>query len=212
MFDTAFKDGKYVLPDLPYKTDALAPHYDARTLQIHHDRHHAGYVKGLNTVLDKLSDARTRGNFAQVQAYSRALAFHGSGHMLHTLFWNSMKPPERGSVERAMIPSPLDGAMKKSFGSVKTGMDQFAAATKAVEGSGWGILAYEPVGDRIVVLQCENHQNLTIWGVQPLLCCDVWEHAYYLEYQNKRSQWVDAFMNIANWDTANDLYKMARQA
>ncbi len=197
------QNGIYVLPPLPYEYDALEPMYDARTLRIHHDRHHAGYVRGLNTVLEKLKDARSGGNYGQIKALSRALAFHGSGHVLHAIFWNSMTPGGKGPSRQ------LESKMHASFGSVKKCQAQFAAATKAVEASGWGVLAYEPISDGLLVLQAEKHQNLTIWGVVPLLVCDVWEHAYYLKYQNKRGDWVDNFMKLANWDFASKRLEVA---
>jgi Fe-Mn family superoxide dismutase len=205
-FAEAFADGQYALPKLPYAHDALEPHYDARTLEIHHTRHHAGYVRGLNRTLAALTEARKAGNFAAIKALSRALAFHGSGHVLHCLFWHSMTP------KPAQPAGDLAAAMRKSFGSVEAALAQFAAATKAVEGSGWGVLAYEPVGDRLLVLQAEKHQNLTIWGAVPLLVCDVWEHAYYLKYRNRRAEWVAAFMKLANWPLAGRRLAAAGEA
>ena len=201
----AFADGRYTLPKLPYPYDALEDLYDARTLQIHHLKHHAGYVNGLNATLEKLAAARKAGDYAEIKALSRALAFHGSGHVLHTLFWNSMKA---GGSE---VPDDLAGSMKADFGSVQAAKAQFAAATKDVEGSGWGVLAYEPIGGKLLVLQAEKHQNLTVWGVVPLLVCDVWEHAYYLKYQNRRAEWVDAFMKLADWGFAARRYAAARK-
>jgi Fe-Mn family superoxide dismutase len=192
----AYADGRYTLPKLPYAEDALEPGYEARTLKIHHDRHHAGYVNGLNKTLEKLAAARQAGDYGLIKAWSRNLAFHGSGHVLHTLFWNSMTPG--GSK----LPASLARAMRSSFGSVDAGQAHLAAATKAVEASGWGVLAYEPIAGRLVVLQAEKHQNYTLWGVVPLLVCDVWEHAYYLQYQNRRGNFVDAVMKLANWDFA----------
>ena len=203
-FAGAYADGEYTLPALPYAYGALEPHYDARTLRIHHDRHHAGYVKGLNSMLAKLAAARQEGGYARVKALSRGLAFHGSGHMLHCLFWHSMSP------DASAVPDDLGRALHESFGSVRAAQAQFAAATKAVEGSGWGVLAWEPVGDKLLVLQAEKHQNLTIWGVVPLLVCDVWEHAYYLKYQNRRGAWVDAFAKLANWPGAATRLQAAR--
>ncbi len=202
----AYSEGKYRLPDLPYEKDALAPLHEARTLEIHHDRHHAGYVRGLNTTLDKLSKARNDGDFSQIKPLSRALAFHGSGHVLHTLYWNSMTP------DGSKVPQGLGRAMKSSFGSVEAGQKQFAAATKAVEASGWGVLAFEPIGRQLVVLQAEKHQNLAIWGVVPLLVCDVWEHAYYLQFANNRGQWVENFMKLANWEFAAKRLAQAEKA
>ena len=192
----AFKDGQYQLPPLPYDYGALEPLYEARTLRIHHTKHHAGYVRGLNGTLKKLSAARGSGNYGSIKALSRALAFHGSGHVLHTLFWNSMTPGG------AAAPAALADRLKADFGSVEAAVAQFAAAAKKVEGSGWAVLAYEPIADKLVVLQAEKHQNLAIWGAVPLLVCDVWEHAYYLQYQNKRGDWVEAFAKLANWDFA----------
>jgi len=202
----AVKDGKYALPDLPYAYDALAPQYDARTLKIHHTKHHAGYVRGLNASLARLASARKAGDYASVKALSRALAFAGSGHVLHCLFWHSMTP------KGAAPPAALADAMAAAFGSVDAGQAHFAAATRAVEGSGWGVLAYEPLADRLIVLQAEKHQNLTLWGAVPLLVADVWEHAYYLQYANDRGAWVDAFMQVANWPLAARRLAAARKA
>jgi superoxide dismutase, Fe-Mn family len=194
--EAAFANGQYVLPKLPYDYAALEPAYDARTVEIHYTKHHAGYVKGFNTTLEKLDAARKANDFAAVKALSRDLAFHGSGHVLHCLFWQSMKPG--GS----MGDDAFTKALERDFGSRDAALAQFAAATKAVEGSGWGVLALEPVAGKLLVLQAERHQNLTIWGVVPLLVCDVWEHAYYLKYANNRDEWVTNFMQIANWDFA----------
>ncbi len=201
----AVKGGHYVLPDLPYGYDALEPLYQERMLRIHHTKHHAGYVLGLNATLAKLAAARQAGEFGQIKALSRALAFHGSGHVLHTLFWNSMTP---GGAKPT---AALAKAVSASFGSADALAAQMAAATKGVEGSGWGVLAWEPLGDRLVVLQAEKHQNLAIWGVVPLLVCDVWEHAYYLQYANDRGAWVDNFLKLANWGFAAARYAEARR-
>jgi len=108
------------------------------------------------------------------------------------------------------VPADLAAAMETSFGSVEAAKAQFAAATRDVEGSGWGILAYEPVAGRLVILQCLNHQNLTFWGATPILVCDAWEHAYYLQYQNRRSDWVASFMKLADWEFAAARYSAAR--
>ncbi len=192
----AFKQGQYVLPDLPYAHDALEPLYEQRTLNIHHTKHHAGYVRGLNNTLEKLAAARKAGDYGSIKALSRDLAFNGSGHILHCLFWHSMKP---GGCS---IPAPLTAALETDFGSVDAARAQFAAAAKAVEASGWAVLAFEPAASKLIVLQAEKHQNLAIWGVAPLLVCDVWEHAYYLQYANDRGAWVDNFMKLANWEFA----------
>ena len=203
-FEGAYNGDVYTLPDLPYAYDALEPLYDERTLRIHHDRHHAGYVRGLNSTLQKLDSARRADDYVSIKALSRDLAFNGSGHVLHTLFWHSMSP------ERPAMPDRLGESLALSFGSVDAAKAQFAAATKAAEGSGWGLLVYEPIADTMIVMQAEKHQNLTMWGVVPLLVCDVWEHAYYLQYANDRGKWVDNFMQMANWPFAAANLRRAR--
>jgi Fe-Mn family superoxide dismutase len=200
----AFENGQYQLPPLPYEYNALEPLYEEKTLRIHHDKHHAAYVNGLNEALQKLQAARQANDYSAIRNLSLQLAFHGSGHVLHTLFWHSMSP---GKPE---MPAGLADALNDSFGSVRNAQSQFAAATKAVEASGWGVLVYEPLANKLLILQCEKHQDLTIWGSVPLLVCDVWEHAYYLQYQNNRATWVDNFMKLANWPFAAARLEQAR--
>jgi len=190
----ASKGGPYKLPHLPYGYDALAPAIEEKILRVHHDKHHAGYVRGLNQTLAALEKARQAGDMSGIRTLSRNLAFHGSGHVLHTLYWNSMRPGAATQPAGA-----LRKAVERDFGSVDKFTAQFAAAAKAVEGSGWAILVHEPMGSRLLVLQVQNHQNLTIWGAVPLMVCDVWEHAYYLQYANNRGAYVDAFCKIIDW-------------
>lgn len=195
----------YTLPDLPYAVDALEPHLDARTLTIHHDKHHAGYVRGLNATLAKLEAARKGGDFSAVQALSRALAFHGSGHVLHTLYFANLHPkPDKpkGAVLTAI---------QRQFGSVEALVSQLSAATTKVAGSGWGALAYEPLGRRLLVLQIEKHENQVVCGVVPLIVIDVWEHAYYLKYQNRRADYVKAIMNVIHWEEVARRFDEARR-
>ena len=187
---------QYVLPPLPYAYDALEPHIDARTMTLHHDKHHAGYVRGLNTALKSLSQIRSGvRNATEIKRSSRDLAFNGSGHFLHVIFWLGMSP--NGGGEPSGL---LADQIKHDFGSFDGFAEHFKAASGAVEGSGWGILAFEPTARQLMVMQAEKHQNLTAWGVVPLLVVDVWEHAYYLKYQNRRKDYVNAFMNVINWN------------
>ncbi|MFQ5809200.1 MAG: superoxide dismutase [Armatimonadota bacterium] len=185
---------EYTLPDLPYAVDALEPHLSSAILTIHHDKHHAGYVRGLNGALSKLEQARAGGDYAAIQALSRATAFHGSGHVLHTLYFANLTPK----------PAQPSGALARNigeqFGGVEALVAQLTAATNKVAGSGWGMLAYEPMGDRLVVLQIEKHENQMLCGAAPLLVIDVWEHAYYLQYENRRSDYVKAMANVIHWD------------
>ncbi|MHC4492936.1 MAG: superoxide dismutase [Planctomycetota bacterium] len=184
----------YTLPPLPYAYDALEPHIDKQTMTLHHDKHHAGYVRGLNGALQKLAAAREANDFGAIKHLSRDLAFHASGHLLHTVFWNNMAPTSNAPTGK------LKRMLDRDFGSVAAFKAHFGAASKKVEGSGWGILGFEPLSQRLLVLQAEKHQNLTAWGVCPLLVLDVWEHAYYLKYQNRRADYVSAFVNsVVNW-------------
>ncbi|HVP73593.1 MAG TPA: superoxide dismutase [Phycisphaerales bacterium] len=198
------KARKYVLPPLPYKPEALEPHIDAQTMSLHHDKHHQAYVDGLNKALAGLADFRA-GKGGDIKALSRDLAFHGSGHMLHVLFWDVMGPNAGGQPSGG--PGTIADHINSDFGSFKAFSDQFQAAAVAVEGSGWAILALEPVSGQLIITQAEKHQDLTVWGAVPLLPIDVWEHAYYLKYQNKRKDYVAAFMNVINWEAVNRHYE-----
>jgi len=198
--------GGCVLPSLPYAYDALEPYIDKQTLTIHHDKHHAGYVKGLNNAWKALTEARESGDYALIKHWSRELSFHGSGHVFHSLYWENMSPKGGGEPK-----GDLMGAVTQSFGSFRAFSDHFMAATKAVEGSGWGVLGYEPYRGYLVVLQVEKHQDLTIWGVYPLLVCDVWEHAYYLKYQNRRGEYVENFFKTINWREVERRYTAVRE-
>ncbi len=205
-FAGAYESGTYRLPPLPYEYNALEPLYDEKTLRIHHGKHHAGYVNGLNAAVEKLQAAREKNDYAAIRSLSSDLAFNGSGHVLHTLFWHSMSP------SREEVPDGLARAMVESFGSVENARNQFAAATKAVMSNGWGALVYEPIANKLLILQVERHQDLAVWGTTPLLVCDVWEHAYYLQHQNNRGAWVDSFLKLANWPVAAARLEQARVA
>jgi Fe-Mn family superoxide dismutase len=196
------RSGKYALPPLAYGYDALEPFLSRRTLELHHDKHHQGYVNGLNGTLEKLAAAREAGDYGAITALSRDLAFHGSGHVLHSLYWSSMTPGGKP------LQGELAAAVRRDFGSQEAFLAQFEAACKAAEGSGWGIVAHEPLGGKVLVLQAEKHQNLAIWGATPLLVCDVWEHAYYVDYANRRADYVAGFLGVADWDSANRRYAL----
>jgi superoxide dismutase, Fe-Mn family len=209
--DKIFDGSNYVLPELPYAFNALEPHIDAKTMQLHHDIHHASYVKGLNSATQKLQEAATTGDFSLVKHWERELAFHGAGHFLHTIFWSNLSP------EKTAISGVLQKYIDKSFGSTDNFLKLFKAASTQVEGSGWGILAYQPLADKLVVLQAEKHQNQGQWINLPILVLDVWEHAYYLNYQNKRADYVEAFTKIIHWKNVSsrleammDMYKLPR--
>lgn len=190
----------HVLPDLPYSYDALEPHIDEQTMRLHHDLHHKGYVDGLNKAEEMLAKARESGDYALTKHWSREAAFHGSGHLLHCIFWTNMGPNCGGEPSGA-----LAQVIARDFGSFEQFKAHFIAAANQVEGSGWAVLAVrKDDSKRLVILQSEKHQNLTQWGVIPILVLDVWEHAYYLKYQNRRAEYTKAFFNVINWkDVAN---------
>lgn len=200
--------GKHTLPDLPYAYNALEPHIDEQTMKLHHDIHHNGYVTGLNAAEDKLAAARASGDFGAIKAISKDAAFHGSGHFLHSIFWPNMAPPGEGGG--GSPGGDLASQIDTDFGSFDNLVAHFSAASVAVEGSGWGLLVWQPEGMHLEVLQSEKHQNYTQWGVTPLLVLDVWEHAYYLNYQNKRKAYVDAWWNVVNWGDVAERFSAAK--
>ncbi len=185
----------YTLPELPYAYDALEPYIDEQTMRLHHDKHHLGYVNGANTALDKLAKAREAGDFAAVKAVSRDLAFHVAGHINHVIFWENMGPNGGGTPS-----GDLAQQINKDFGSFDKFKGHFSAASAQAEGSGWGILGWCPQAEQLLVFQAENHQNFSPRGVRPLLLLDVWEHAYYLRYQNRRAEYIESWWNVVNWE------------
>jgi len=191
------------LPPLPYPYDALEPVIDKETVKIHHDKHFAAYVDGLNKTLMKLEKARQAGNFDEIAGLENDLAFNGSGVVLHWIYFSTIGPKAGGKPG-----GDLEKFINRDFGSFDAFWRQFAAVSKTVQGSGWGVLAWEPFSKRLVILQAEKHQNLTSWGVMPILVCDVWEHAYYLKYQNRRPEYVDNFAKIIDWKKVGEQLAM----
>lgn len=182
------------LPPLPYEYNALEPYIDQQTMHLHHDKHHLAYVNGLNNAEARLAEARQRNEFALVKHWERELAFHGAGHFLHCIFWENMAPNGGGKPSGALL-----DALSGRFGSYDSFMNHFKAAAVAVEGSGWALLVKNNLTKTLEILTAEKHQDLSQWTVTPLLVCDVWEHAYYLKYQNNRAAYVEAFTNVINW-------------
>ncbi len=197
---------KHQLPDLPYAYDALEPHYEERTLRLHHDAHHKAYVDGLNNAEAKLKEAREKNDFSLVKHWERELAFHGSGHILHSIFWTNMAPNAGGPAK-----GEIAQQIETDFGGFDAFKGQFSAAAITVEGSGWALLCWNPLFDKLEILASEKHQDLTQWGVTPLLVIDLWEHAYYLQYQNKRPAFVEAWWNLVNWDDVNTRFSAAKK-
>ncbi|CAG7839831.1 superoxide dismutase [Clostridium novyi B str. ATCC 27606] len=188
------------LPKLPYNYNSLEPYYDEETLKIHHDKHHKAYVDGLNKAETELNNARNSGDYSLVKHWEKELAFNGAGDVLHTLFWENMIPG--GSTPSGDI---LD-RINKDFGNLENFKKQFSASAATVEGSGWCILVFIPELNKLQIMQIEKHQNLVILGSIPLLVLDMWEHAYYLKYQNRRADFINAWWNIVNWNEVNKRY------
>ncbi|WP_428985718.1 superoxide dismutase [Sinomonas terricola] len=195
----------YVLPELPYDYAALEPHISARIMELHHDKHHAAYVAGANTALEKLAEAREAGNFADVTRLSKDLAFHLGGHTNHSIFWNNLSP-EGGDKPEGELAAAID----ESFGSFDKFVAHFSAAATSLQGSGWAILAYEPLGGNVVIEQLYDQQGNVPVGTIPLLMLDMWEHAFYLDYVNVKADYVKAFWNIVNWADVAQRFEGAR--
>lgn len=189
--------GKHTLPPLPYAPSALEPYIDTQTMTLHHGKHHAAYVAGLNKAEEELAKAREANDYTYVQHWSKQAAFHGGGHWLHSMFWKVMAPSGAGGGGSAT--GGLADLIQESFGSDASFKAQFAAAAAAVEGSGWALLHYRRSDKRLIILQAENQHKLSAWDNVPILGIDVWEHAYYLKYQNKRTDYITAWWNVVNW-------------
>ncbi|SAL01213.1 superoxide dismutase [Caballeronia arationis] len=189
-------NGKYSAAPLPFAYDALEPAIDARTVEIHYNFHHKPAAAAANKAEEALAKARDANDFSLVKFYEKELAFHLSSHILHTIYWTSISgkgDPPTGDLARAI---------NKDFGSYEKFQAQLMAATNAVEASGWGVVGYLPATEKLMVLQCEGHQKLTAWGLHPILVLDVFEHAYYLKYQNKRSEYLHNISSLLSWDNA----------
>ncbi|OGX68177.1 MAG: superoxide dismutase [Paenibacillus sp. RIFOXYA1_FULL_44_5] len=198
--------GGHTLPPLPYAYDSLEPYIDEATMRLHHDKHHLSYVKGLNKAELMLAELRNSGNYELIKHWEREAAFHGSGHYLHTIFWDVMAPHGKGKPV-----NDLAVQISQDFGSFEQFKQQFSQAAEQVEGSGWALLVWSPRSRRLQILQAEKHQNLTQWDTIPLLVLDVWEHSYYLKYKNERKKYIEAWWNVVNWDHVNERFAQARK-
>lgn len=198
--------GKHVLPPLPYAYNALEPYISEEIMRLHHTKHHQSYVDGLNTAEEKLREARRRNQFDLIKHWEREAAFHGSGHYLHTIFWEIMNPRGGGKPKGELL-----AQIEKDFGSYELFKKHFSEAAKKVEGVGWAILVWSPRSRRLEILQAERHQFLTQWDTIPLLVLDVWEHAYYLQYKNDRGKYVDQWWNVVYWPNVEKRFAEAKK-
>ena len=187
---------------LPYPLNALEPYYSAQTLDLHYNILYKGYVDNTNKTEKNLENARNTNDFSNIKCLEKNLSFFGSGAILHELFFENMGPaiPSSPSVE-------LMKYIMENFGNFEKFKNQFNEAATQVEASGWCLLVWIPKWKKLEILQCEKHQNLTLWGCKPLLVLDMWEHSYYLQYKIKRPDYIKAFWNIVNWNIVNKRFK-----
>ena len=196
---------EYTLPELPYDYAALEPHISARIMELHHDKHHATYVAGANTALAQMAEAREKGEFGTIGKLSKDLAFHLGGHTNHSIFWNNMSP-DGGDKPVGELAAAID----EFFGSFDGFRGQFSAVANSIQGSGWSILAYEPLGGNLVIEQLYDQQGNVPVGTIPLLMLDMWEHSYYLDYANVKGDYVKAWWNVVNWADVAARFDAAR--
>ena len=196
----------YTLPELRYDFSALEPHISAPIMELHHDKHHVAYVKGANSALDRLAEARDKGRFEDIGALEKALAFHLSGHILHSAFWQNMAPKTGGRPH-----GELASAITEEFGSFDVLKKQMNAVAGTIMGSGWAALVWEPVGKKLLVTQIYDHQSNLAQGGTPLLVLDAWEHAFYLQYENRKDEYFEAIWNVWNWADVAERFQAARQ-
>lgn len=196
---------EYTLPDLPYDYGALEPHISGRIMELHHDKHHATYVSGANTTLEKLAEARESGNLDSVMGLEKTLAFNLGGHVNHSAFWVNLSP-DGGDRPGGDLAAAID----EHFGSFDGFQKHFTATATSIQGSGWAILAWDSVGQKLVVFQLYDQQGNIPLGVVPIVLLDMWEHAFYLDYVNVKADYVKAWWNIVNWADAQERFARAR--
>ena len=183
----------YKLPELSYDYASLEPHISARIMELHHSKHHQAYVTGANAALEAMAEARESGNFGTLPKLQKDLAFNLGGHVNHSVFWQNLSP-NGGEAQGELL-----AAITEYFGSFDAFKAHFTAAAIGIQGSGWAYLAWDAMGNRMVIGQLYDQQGNIALGSVPLLMLDMWEHAFYLDYQNVKADYVKAFWNIINW-------------
>ncbi|MET9462703.1 superoxide dismutase [Streptomyces canus] len=201
--------GTYALPDLPYDYAALEPAVTGQILELHHAKHHAAYVKGANDTLEQLAEIRDKDQITPtgLVGLQKTYAFNLSGHVLHSIFWQNLSP-DGGDRPDGVLADAID----EHLGGFEQFKKQLTVATASVQGSGWGVLAWEPLGKRLIVEQVYDHHGNVGQGSTPLLVFDAWEHAYYLQYKNVRPDYVTRLWDLVNWEDVNTRYTAAAGA
>jgi superoxide dismutase, Fe-Mn family len=197
---------KFSLPDLPYDYKALEPIISGEIMQLHHQKHHQGYVNGLNTGLEKYEQAETKDDLTAMIAVQPVIRFNGGGHINHTLFWQNLAPKNKGGGEAPK--GEIAEAIQKQWDSVDKFVEQFNGIAAPLQGSGWCWLAFNKATKILQIQTTSNQDPLEgTTGLVPLLGIDVWEHAYYLQYKNARPDYLRAIWQVVNWSTVNERFK-----
>lgn len=202
------KFARYTLPELPYGYDDLEPYISGEIMRLHHQRHHNSYVNGANAALEKLEKHLAGEIQVDVKAVLRDFSFNYAGHVMHTIFWPNMAPEGKGGGTPG---GRVGDLVNRYFGGFEKFKDLFTQVAAKVEGVGWGVLAIDPLTSELRVLQVEKHNLLMTAGLVPVLVIDVWEHAYYLQYKNKRADYIKAWWNVVNWDDVDKRVEKALQ-
>lgn len=199
----------YTLPDLPYDYAALEPYISGKIMQLHHDKHHQAYVTGANTALEQLAEARESGNLANVNKLEKDLAFNLGGHVNHSIFWTNLAPATDGGGGQPE--GELKSAIDEFFGGFDKFQAHFTAAAAGIQGSGWAVLSWDPIGEQLIIQQLFDQQSNTAQGTIPIFQLDMWEHAFYLDYLNVKADYIKAVWNIANWGNVAERFSTARE-
>ena len=194
----------YTLPDLPYDYAALEPHISGQIMELHHDKHHAAYVAGANTALDKLDAARAAADYSAINKLEKDLAFHLGGHLNHSMFWKNMSPNGGGEPD-----GELGAAIDEFFGGFEKFQAHFTAAATGIQGSGWAVLSWDVLGEQLIIQQLFDQQSNTAQGTIPVFQLDMWEHAFYLQYKNVKTEYSKAWWNVVNWADVQARYDRA---
>ncbi|ALE74678.1 MULTISPECIES: superoxide dismutase [unclassified Pseudonocardia] len=196
---------EYTLPDLPYDYGALAPHIAPEIMELHHSKHHNTYVQGLNGTIDKLAEAREKNDFGAVVGLEKTLAFNLGGHVNHSAFWKNLSP-DGGDKPTGDLASAIDN----DFGSFDAFQAHFTAAATTIQGSGWAILGFDQLGQKLLIHQLYDQQSQLPAGQTPIVLLDMWEHAFYLQYKNVKPDYVKAWWNVVNWADAAERFAAAK--
>ncbi|MGG5253743.1 superoxide dismutase [Neobacillus sp. SM06] len=203
---TVLSPGSHRLPNLPYEYSALEPYFSEQMMKLHHQHHHLVHVDELNRAELQLKKARETNDYRLLKHWSRELSFHGSGHYLHMLFWNNLSPAGGGKPNGRLLKE-----IESYFGSFAAFKKHFTEAAIQVEGNGWALLVWSPRARHLEIVQTQENTHYAQWDTIPLLAADVWEHAYSLQYKQKREEYVENWWKIVNWSEVERRFEQASE-